>query len=105
MKHILKCRFCNKKVGELDLQEGKSFNPEMFADIRCSDCESKYGSYKDIVAEAEQKLQSIVEDKDLQIKVKELIEQGEYKKQSIISKVDTFVKDELAKKEEQAKEK
>jgi len=105
-KHILKCRFCDKKVGELDLPKEQSFNSEMFADIRCSDCEEKYGYYKDIVLEAEQKLKGLVKDEDLPAKIKEFISDGEYKKDKILSKVDTFKKKELEKKEkEQAKEK
>ncbi len=105
MKYTLKCRFCNKKVGELDLPEGKSFNQEMFADIRCSDCEVKYGVYSNIIIEAEKKLRSIVDNENLQVKIKEFLEQGEYKKQNVISKVDNYVEQELAKKEEEVKEK
>ena len=40
------CRFCNKKTGEMKYPEGISVSDLHIADIRCSDCEITYGSYK-----------------------------------------------------------
>jgi len=100
MKYTLKCKFCNKEVGELDLPEGQVFDPQMFADIRCSDCEQKYGSYHDIVVEVEQKLRNFIKDTEvLKDEIKKHIEKGGYKKDAILSSVNAFV--EKAKKDMQ----
>lgn len=103
MKHILRCRFCGKKVGEIDIPKGKTFDPAMFADIRCSDCEKKYGNYHDIVLETEQKLKGLVDDKELPAKVKEYIKNGHYKKKETLQLVDSFVKQKIAKRKELTK--
>lgn len=54
MKYELKCRFCGKTTGQIDLPDNnwkdKVITNELLgiADTRCSNCEIKNGSYKEM---------------------------------------------------------
>lgn len=62
MKHKIKCRFCNKIMGELELTDEKfagktPTNAELgIADSRCDSCSALYGDYKKMCEQAEQEL-------------------------------------------------
>ena len=44
----LKCRFCDKKTGEYKYPDNLTVADLGIADVRCEDCEIKYGSYKEL---------------------------------------------------------
>jgi len=95
MKYTLKCRFCNKGIGEMEIPDGQPFDPQMFADIRCSECEQLYGSYHDIVLEVEQKIGGLVEESNIKDEIKKHIEKGGYKKDDILTSANAFVEKAL----------
>ncbi len=95
MKYILKCQFCDKPVGEIDLPEGQTFDEKMFADIRCDDCEKKYGNYHEMEVEAEQKLRGLVKDEELHDKVVSFLEEANFKKSDLDEKINAFVEEKI----------
>ena len=64
IRYEIKCRFCKAVTGTLDIPEnsrkhkGKTFSDEYFniADSRCSDCEIKYGKFKEMEEEYRKKV-------------------------------------------------
>jgi len=64
IRYEIKCRFCKKVTGTLDIpidsrkHKGKTFSDEYFniADSRCSDCEVKYGTFKEMEEEYRKKV-------------------------------------------------
>ena len=45
---ILTCRFCQKITGQYTYPDNLTVADLGIADVRCGDCEKKYGSYKEM---------------------------------------------------------
>lgn len=81
MKYKIKCRFCGKKTGEIEIKdnqikEGEVINDQTLgiSDARCSDCESEHGGYKEMEDIYRQEIGGTSDE------FKEMIKLADYKK-------------------------
>lgn len=88
MKYPLKCKFCGKEVGSLEIDELKmptgSLSDDTFGfeDIRCDNCRIVHGTYQ----ECQEIFDREIGNGDNQL-FKELMERASYKKKAFIESV------------------